>query len=768
MTSGANKVDSAPASAEISHQKHGLFVALALVCLVYAFLAGLRTVTDYDLGWQMATGRWVAQHHAIFSTDVFSYTAQGQPWIYPIVSGLIFYAGFQLGGFALLSWLGAGACMGTVALLLRRGSLPVAAFAVFAIPRIAARTGPRAELFTVVLFAAFLSILWQQYQTGRARLWLLPLLMIGWVNLHLGFVSGLALLGAYAGVEILEMAFPGDRRSHARSRLKQSYPWMLATFAATLLNPWGWNIYRALLLQESAMKTHSQWITEWASVRLNWAWATSVMALRDTKGAFLSLLVVAVIAMLVAMLRKQPGAAALLAGSSYLAVRHVRLQALFACVVVVVAGTVISSAIEGTKSFLPDLRLRSILAAGVVALTVLLSIARSADLVSNRHYLGSTDTALFGAGLSWWFPERAAAFVEREHIPGQIFNAYDTGGYLVWRLGPQYRDYIDGRAIPFGPERFQRQVQLLRTPPDSPEWQQEADAYGINIILVSLARYDGLQFFPRLNEFCASQKWAPVYLDETSAVLVRHTPDTEALIHRSLADCATVRLPATTPSKRPAEAFHQWANAASVLYALGRNSEALAATDNALALFSDSANLHYLRANLFATMDRMAEAEQEYLIALDLEPSEVTWSAMAQLYRVQGRRTQAIAAFEQAAQLSARPERILVNLAYTYLEDGRAQEALQTFDEAVREAPSPAASLDTNNSFLVGIARGRAAAWRVLGDLGRAVSFQEEATRLAPAIPDLWLELADLYSLQGRNTDAQRARMTAEAISKNQ
>src|SRR5664279_4477662 len=73
------------------------FLVLAAVALVYAFLAGLRTVSDFDLGWQLATGRWVAQHHHISSTDVFSYTAQGEPWIYPVGSGLVLYAAYLLG-----------------------------------------------------------------------------------------------------------------------------------------------------------------------------------------------------------------------------------------------------------------------------------------------------------------------------------------------------------------------------------------------------------------------------------------------------------------------------------------------------------------------------------------------------------------------------------------------------------------------------------------------------------------------------------------------
>src|SRR5271169_15045 len=130
-----------------------LFHALAFLALTYAFLAGLRTVQDFDVGWQMATGRWIVQHHSVPSIDVFSYTAQGQPWIYPVGAGIFFYAAYLLGGYVLLSWIGAAACCGTVALLLRRGSAFSAGLAILAIPLIAFRTTPRADMFTVVLFA---------------------------------------------------------------------------------------------------------------------------------------------------------------------------------------------------------------------------------------------------------------------------------------------------------------------------------------------------------------------------------------------------------------------------------------------------------------------------------------------------------------------------------------------------------------------------------------------------------------------------------------
>src|SRR6516164_8161332 len=253
---------------------------LSLVAVGYAFLAGLRTLTVTDLGWQLATARWIVQRHEIPSTDVFSYTAQGQPWVYPVGSGLIFYGAYLLGGYALLSWIQAAACAGMVALLVWRGSLVSVVLAILAVPMIATRTGARADMFSVVLFAAFLVLIWQHHQSGRARLWLLPILMVAWVNLHLGFIAGLALMAAYVAVEALDMLWR-ERREAAAERLLSCWPWLIVTCVVTLVNPWGWGIFAAVLRQTRAMDTLTLWTSEWSSAALSWPAMSLGFSLRN-------------------------------------------------------------------------------------------------------------------------------------------------------------------------------------------------------------------------------------------------------------------------------------------------------------------------------------------------------------------------------------------------------------------------------------------------------------------------------------------------------
>jgi len=750
--------------------------AIAGLAVMYALLAGLHTLQDFDLGWQLASGRWIAQHHSLFSTDIFSYTASGQPWVYPALSSLLFYWTFLLGGYGLLSGLGAMASAGTVALMLSWDSFAVSALALVSVPLIANRTQPRAEMFTVVLFAAFLSLLWNQYRTGRARLWLLPALMVLWVNLHLGFIAGLALCAAYV---LLEVAATIDlsSRTCAVARLKSAWPWLVATAVATVVNPWGISIYRAVLRQQRAQAFHNLWVVEWEGLRPSWASLQQVFDVRDPQSAFWWLVIAAAFAGFIALWRKEWGAACILAGSICLAFQHVRFQALFACVVIVIGGAILE---EFWRGFAAPLvrkervhqqvsalsKLESIGVSAILIACLALGGVRSCDLISNRYYLRSNELALFGTGLSWWFPERAVDFLEREKLPGNVFNGYALGGYLEWRLFPAYRDYIDSRAIPFGRDLFLRAYDLASEAPDSPAWEQEASSRDINTIIVPLSRYQGMTLFPQLHHFCRNLVWSPVYIDEVSAIFVRRTPQTETVIERLQINCDQTTFPmpvdaATARTARDrAELFNAWANAGGVLYSLERYPVAMEYLDRAESVFSDNANVHLLRALVFQEMSHPAEADAEFRASLALQADDETSLDLGLFYMTQKRYADAAAVFQKSAEESSRPHEMWMMFGQAELQMKQPRVALGAFAKA--EATSPFQEGDAlGASFNSLVATGRAKACYQLGDMAQAVSFQEDAVRLAPHDPKLWLGLADLYYAAGRNADAAQARLRA-------
>jgi hypothetical protein len=465
-------------------------------------LGSLGPVFGDDPFFLLNDARWLVQRHEIPTVDHFSYTAQGQPWIYPIGGSLLFYGFWLIGGYALLAWFAALATAATTALLLRSGSVISAVLAALAIPLIAARTGVRADMFTTLLSAAYLALLWRYHRTGGARLWVLPVLMTLWVNAHLGFFVGLGLIGGYVLVESLEFFWPEGRQA-ASERLWWAGPWFIVTVAASALNPFGLEIYSAVLRQLTAPQLHV--MAEWQPVPINWSTLLVVASPVSSEGALVLVMIISVAIAVVAVWHKQFGAGLLLLGAAMAAVQHIRSQALLAIVAVIVG----SSVLDGIK--MPIGRR----AKPVVAAT--LAIVLTSLLID----MGLRKLPLPGSWLSREYPEGAISFIDKEHIPAQILGTR-FGSYFTWRLWPKYLDYWDARTIPFGPSVMAQVSWLASLPPDAPEWRWVVEHYDINAVL---AVRGPLGF--RTREFCASNQWIPVYLDEISAVFVRRRPENE-------------------------------------------------------------------------------------------------------------------------------------------------------------------------------------------------------------------------------------------------
>jgi tetratricopeptide (TPR) repeat protein len=704
------QMESPPSPQSVSY----IAIVLGLLALGYALIAGLRTVADLDLGWQLATGRWIVQHHSIPSTDVLSYTARGNEWIYPALGQVLLYCVYALGGYSLLSWLGAAACVGTVAVQLRRSGVVTTLLAVIAVPLIASRTTPRAEMYTEILFAAFLSVLWHYHLSGRGPLWLLPILMCLWTNLHLGFIAGLGLCATYVALELGDAAVESLRPA-ALKRLRHATPRLIATALATLLNPWGARIYVAVARQGDVMGTHSKWIREWSGLRITTGKLAEILSWRDPSSALWWLILVAIVAALCAVYMRRIVPALLLAASVYVVMHALRMRAPFASVVVVVGGSILADAIgfgwaRRFRAWLdvPPLRRRAVTALFLGAVVLLVAV-RSSDLITNRYYLKTPQLFnAFGPGVSSVYPKEAAAFLLRERLPGNIFNDYSSGGFAAWALSPSYPDYIDGRAIPFGDALLIHSMELLTQPLDSPAWQLEAESRNLNTVFFS-TEHDLSESLGELGTFCASRQWRPVYLDTHAAIFVRVKPETAALLSRLQIDCNKIRFdhpPEIAGYRGRAEAFRYYVNAGYILHDLGRPAEALESLDRAESIFSDSAFLHLVRGFALQSLDRWTEAERELYTSSELGSDDAAL-ALAARYDQLGRYADEARILSRAAERSDRPHWLYLKLGYAQLALSQPQEALISFDRADEESPYVGDAASLGEAFHAQVEEGR-------------------------------------------------------------
>jgi hypothetical protein len=701
-----------------------LYTCLVLLTLTYALLAGLKTVVDFDLGWQMAAGRYLVAHHAIPRTELFSYTAHGSEWIYPVLSGLVFYLLHQVGGYAAISWFCALACVATAAVLIYKRNLWAVVLALLGVPVLASEIMPRASLFTILLFTCFGRILVDHFEGRQSPLWLLPLLMLFWVNLHTGFVAGCALAGAYLIVEALEVPFHA-RRSAAISRCKRALPWLIAAVLVTIINPWGIRIFAAVSRQQSVVRWQSASLEEWEPVKA--AAAFRELGWRTPDSARWWLLGFGLIIAALCLWRRRIGPALVLLVAAFAFLRHQRMEAPCVILICLIGGSVLTNAAAHNRFPWH----KASFAFGIVSLLVAMVAVRCFDLVTNRIYLSSGDLTLFGTGPSWWLPERATNFILQNHPPANLFSSFNLGSYLVWRLRDRYPDFADGRYIPFGPQLFDQQRTLTSLPLDSMEWTQAVATYHIHTVIFPLSRIFALGEFPLLAD-CESTRWTPVYMDVSAIIFQRK--DAGTISGQSSVDCHTQKLLSSeelphNSSRQRAERYQQLANASAIYAQLGRLSEAWEAAVRAEAIFSNDMTLHFIKAQIATNEQQPEEAEQELGKALAIKQTDAGWYNLGLLYTRERRFPEAVEALRHSARLSHQaPDRYLL-IARIYLLQQQPQEALRVLAQIAGKDTAGAAE------FRAELAEEQAVAFMQLQQALKAIELQLFAVRQTPGNP---------------------------------
>jgi hypothetical protein len=116
---------------------------------------------------------------------------------------------------------------------------------------------------------------------------------------------------------------------------------------------------------------------------------------------------------------------------------------------VVVAAVAIITTLRSTEPAADRFamtKLRALLVTGGVA--VLLVVVGWTTNFSERH---------LEAMVAKKFPVAATAIVEKHGYPGPLYNHFDWGSYLIWRL-PNLPVTMDGRANLHGDERIKRSL----------------------------------------------------------------------------------------------------------------------------------------------------------------------------------------------------------------------------------------------------------------------------------------------------------------------
>lgn len=479
-------------------------LATAILCLGL-FAMAARVAVDSDTFWHLRAGTWMLDNGRILNFDAFSHTRLNQPWInhswLSEIPMAAIYRAFGYGGLnlatAIIIWLAF-----LFVYLSGEGGSYLRAFAII----LAATTSgvywsARPQIVSMLLAAVFNYVLILYRYRGVNRLWLLPVLMIAWVNLHGGFAIGFILLVvAFAGYTL---AFAiGVFRTGDASR---GMIWIggigLACAAAAAINPYG---LQMLLypFKTVSIGVLQNYIQEWQSPNFHTreAQVFIVMWLLTFGAAGFSKRRLDVTDFL------------LFSAFSGLALLAGRNIAVFAIVAAPILMRHADSAIAELWERWPKLRIEASAAPPKPVMQILnwalLVIVAAAAVVKVALPLNPATTEKAIAATS---PVGAAAYLKTHPPQGAMFNSYNFGGYLTWALYPDVPVFVDGRTDLYDDEFL---TEYLNTYLAGPGWEKVLADYNIGVVLVEANA-------PIARALLTRSNWVVRYQDSLTVVIVR-------------------------------------------------------------------------------------------------------------------------------------------------------------------------------------------------------------------------------------------------------
>lgn len=501
----------------------GLAVAIVIasIAALTAVIAD-RPILDTDYFWHLRTGATIVETGAVPRVDAYSYSATGARWIdlhWLFQVGL--FQLYEMGGHGANRMAGFAIACAIVAvsgLGLWRHDRPALCGLALALLVVSAsaRFLLRPDTVSLLLTAIVLALLRRDERASDRWVFAIVPIQLLWANLHGFHAVGLALVAMALLGELLSPWFGAGAPSR-RDRLGRLGLVLALGGVAAWINPNG--IDGALMpLRQLGMIGPSE--TSGIFGRTIEELRSPLASLDPNSAPALIAFAVLGLSSLAAILLDRRGFSVFDAlvwlAFATLAFAAVRNTALFALAAAPIFAAHAGRWLDDTHVVSP-LRQRQLGAVTTAGLALAAIVAVSTEIARGEGPRGPGDAAFAG----FWFPERAVDWIDRERPPGPLYHRMGDGGYLIWRLWPDYSVLIDGRLEVYG-ERLYEEIEI--TGDGGPEAFQRLDArhhFGTALIHFGLFRDPSL--FAWLD---AQPAWRLVHLDEVAAVFVR-TPVAE-------------------------------------------------------------------------------------------------------------------------------------------------------------------------------------------------------------------------------------------------
>ena len=472
-----------------------VFAALPLANIKYARLM------DPDIWWHMRAGEWIVQNHQVPHVDPFSSSTMGQPWVdycwlfdvgsYWVISH------FDLASiiwFETIMRLIATALVFSLARTLSSNFWKALALTGTAMMAMLWVLPPRPGAISVLFFLIALHVIISaKRKTNPRLLWTLPPLFALWANIHIEFVTGMFMLGAFCMEPLIDktVELTGGAKKTIDAFDRHLWFVAIASLVATLVNPYGIKLYTSALQYAHDTKIYDI-IVEFHAMKFR--------TLNDW--AVLLLLMLACFAMGRAR-RFRPVWALLLGWSAWMGFRSLR--EVWLVTILSVAVISMPRDEESQPAELPTRTNLSLRLAVAAAVALILLTGASVWSLSSKALLKQVADN---------FPLGSVAYIHEHHLHGPLLNELSWGGFLIYAL-PEIPPAMDGRTNVHSQDSIVHALPLWN---GEHGWRDRPELKSANLVVSN-------HEWPLALLLRSDPQFRIAYEDKTSVLFERIAPD---------------------------------------------------------------------------------------------------------------------------------------------------------------------------------------------------------------------------------------------------
>lgn len=477
------------------------------------------TITDFDIFWHLAAGKKIIMEKALLFHDPFAYTITNKTWIdVHWLFQIVVFTLEHLGNLDILLSFKSIVFGISIFFLCKSSNVIInhlCIVALLSVVLIVYTSRFLVPLRPVIFSALFISLFFfflENFVQKQRKIYLILLLpvQILWVNSQGLFMIGPAIFACYlcgeASNKYLSTKFPSVFGYQSFLSVKNRSTLLLFFFlitCCTLINPY---VYHTFLfaLQLLGNLTPSQKNIYSVNVPEN----VSLLSMLYTDYTYYVYLFIVM--------------SLLLIFSSILSLRHIRFTFFFSSFIfMILAYMAQRNLILFVLVFIPHflwnvnhLTLPQKLNFKWVTLSISILLSITLLHCIGKHY--ETIRSIPEPIAPFSFPVSSCKYLKSHSIPGNLFNADRHGGYLIWKLYPQKKVFIDTRLTLRSKAFFARYLSVLHNP--KALFSELCQSDSITQVILPLANTN--LYFKLAGYLYHESNWNLVYTDGSEALFI--------------------------------------------------------------------------------------------------------------------------------------------------------------------------------------------------------------------------------------------------------